>query len=80
MAMVSAPSSAAEGSDYPNRPVRWVVPFAPGASNDIIARLIAGKLTDSLGQQFIIDNRGGAGGAVGATSSRAPATTRCCWT
>jgi len=66
MAMVSGPSAAAEGSDYPNRPVRWVVPFAPGASNDIIARLIAGKLTDSLGQQFIIDNRGGAGGAVGA--------------
>lgn len=59
-------SMAAEGTDYPNRPVRWVVPFAPGASNDIIARLIAGKLTDTLGQQYIIDNRGGAGGAVGA--------------
>jgi tripartite-type tricarboxylate transporter receptor subunit TctC len=56
---------AAEGADYPNRPVRWVVPFAPGASNDIIARLMAQKLTDSLGQQFIIDNRGGAGGMVG---------------
>ena len=61
----SSPGRAAEGGDYPNRPVRWVVPFAPGASNDIIARLIAQKLTDSLGQQFIIDNRGGAGGMVG---------------
>ena len=59
------PSAAAERADYPNRPVRWVVPFAPGASNDIIARLIAGKITESLGQQFIIDNRGGAGGMVG---------------
>lgn len=57
---------AAEGTDYPQRPVRWVVPFAPGASNDIVARLIAQKLTDALGQQFILDNRGGAGGAVGA--------------
>ncbi len=63
--LVALPGRAAEGTDYPNRPVRWVVPFAPGASNDIIARLIAQKLTDSLGQQFIIDNRGGAGGMVG---------------
>jgi len=62
----AASVTAADSSDYPNRPVRWVVPFPPGASNDIIARLIAAKLTDSLGQQFIVDNRGGAGGAVGA--------------
>jgi tripartite-type tricarboxylate transporter receptor subunit TctC len=51
---------------YPARPVRWVVPFTPGASNDIIARLIGQKLTDAWGQQFVIDNRPGAGGAVGA--------------
>ncbi|MEQ1776714.1 MAG: tripartite tricarboxylate transporter substrate-binding protein [Burkholderiales bacterium] len=51
--------------NYPNKPVRWVVPFTPGASNDIIGRLIAGKLTDSLGQTFVIDNRGGAGGLIG---------------
>jgi len=57
---------AADSADYPNRPVRWVVPFAPGASNDIIARLIAQKITESLGQQYIVDNRGGAGGMVGA--------------
>lgn len=58
-------SHAAETTDYPSRPVRWIVPFAPGASNDIIARLIAQKFTDNLGQQFVIDNRGGAGGLVG---------------
>jgi tripartite-type tricarboxylate transporter receptor subunit TctC len=52
--------------DYPSRPVRWVIPFTPGASNDIIGRLVAGKLSESLGQQFIIDNRPGAGGIVGA--------------
>jgi tripartite-type tricarboxylate transporter receptor subunit TctC len=50
---------------YPSKPVRWVVPFTPGASNDIIGRLIAGKLSDAWGQQFVIDNRGGAGGLIG---------------
>src|SRR5687767_3505281 len=53
-------------SSYPSRPVRWVVPFTPGASNDIIARLVGQKLGDALGQQFVIDNRPGAGGSVGA--------------
>jgi len=53
-------------ANYPSRPVRWVIPFTPGASNDIIGRLVAGKLSEAMGQQFIIDNRPGAGGIVGA--------------
>ena len=53
-------------ANYPSRPVRWVIPFTPGASNDIIGRLIGSKLSEALGQQFIIDNRPGAGGVVGA--------------
>ena len=52
-------------ADYPGRPVRWVVPFPPGASNDIIGRLVGGKLTEAWGQQFVIDNRPGAGGLIG---------------
>ncbi|MBI2296773.1 MAG: tripartite tricarboxylate transporter substrate binding protein [Betaproteobacteria bacterium] len=53
-------------ASYPNKPVRWVVPYPPGASNDLIARLLSQKLTDAWGQQFVVDNRPGAGGSVGA--------------
>src|SRR3972149_10386211 len=57
---------------YPAQPVRVVVPFAPGASTDMVARLLGQKLAEAWGQQFIVDNRGGAGGALGAeTGARA---------
>jgi tripartite-type tricarboxylate transporter receptor subunit TctC len=62
----SAGAAQTDTGVYPNRPVRWVVPFTPGASNDIIARLVGQKLGDALGQQFVIDNRPGAGGSLGA--------------
>jgi tripartite-type tricarboxylate transporter receptor subunit TctC len=65
-ALAIAQAHAQPAKDYPDKPVRWVVPFTPGASNDVIARLIAAKLLDAWGQQFIIDNRPGAGGLVGA--------------
>ena len=52
--------------DYPSKTVRLIVPFTPGASNDITARLIAAHLVHAWGQQFVIDNRAGAGGVVGA--------------
>jgi tripartite-type tricarboxylate transporter receptor subunit TctC len=65
--LTAAVANAAESADaYPARPVRWVVPFTPGASNDIIARLVGQKLGDAFAQQFVIDNRPGAGGSVGA--------------
>ena len=61
-----AQNAKGAAADYPNKPVRWVEPFTPGASNDIIARLVAAKLLDAWGQQFIVDNRPGAGGLIGA--------------
>jgi tripartite-type tricarboxylate transporter receptor subunit TctC len=59
---------------YPNRPVRIIVPFGAGGPGDIFARLIGQKLSQQLGQQFVIENRPGAGGNIGASVvARAPA-------
>ncbi|MBX3651003.1 MAG: tripartite tricarboxylate transporter substrate binding protein [Burkholderiales bacterium] len=67
LTQLALPDAAAQGaSAYPERPVRWIVPFPPGASNDITARLFAHKMSEGLGQQFVIDNRSGAGGSIGA--------------
>jgi tripartite-type tricarboxylate transporter receptor subunit TctC len=52
--------------DYPTRPVRWVVGFAPGGANDILARMIGQRLSERLGQPFVIENKPGAGGNIGA--------------
>ena len=53
-------------NNFPNRPVRWIIPFPPGGSNDILGRYLGVKLSDRLGQQVVIDNRGGANGIIGA--------------
>ena len=57
---------AAYAQAYPARPVRMIVPFAPGGQNDAIGRLIAQKLSERLGKQFIIENVGGGGGSIGS--------------
>ena len=55
-------------ADYPNRPVRVIVPYPPGGGADTVSRILFMKLSENVGQQFIIDNRGGAGGTIGAAA------------
>jgi tripartite-type tricarboxylate transporter receptor subunit TctC len=63
-----------QAGDYPARPIRWIIPFPPGGSNDILGRYLGVKLTERLGQQVVIDNRGGANGIIGADlAANAPA-------
>lgn len=55
----------ASAQSYPMKPVRLIVAFAPGGGNDVIARLVAQKLTAAFGRPFVVDNRPGAGGTIG---------------
>jgi len=62
-------TSLAAADDYPNRPVRLIIPFPPGGSNDVVGRLVAKHLSDKLGQQVFVDNRAGAGGTIGSEAA-----------
>ncbi|MGH8663188.1 MAG: Bug family tripartite tricarboxylate transporter substrate binding protein [Burkholderiales bacterium] len=77
LAAMSAGSIAAaqspDTSAYPTRPMRLIVPFPPGGGNDILARSVGQRLSPIIGQQIVVDNRGGAGGVLGATlAAKAP--------
>lgn len=63
--VLSVAANSAAAQNYPSKTVRMVVPFPPGGANDILARILAQKLTESMGQNFIVDNRAGASGIIG---------------
>jgi tripartite-type tricarboxylate transporter receptor subunit TctC len=73
MALLAAPTAQAQGS-YPDRPVKMIIPFAAGGPTDMVARLLAQKLSEKFGQQFYIENMAGAGGNLGMGAvARSPA-------
>lgn len=65
-ALVVGTTFAQTGSGYPNKPVKIIIPFAPGGTTDIVGRIMAAKMTPILGQPVIVENRAGAGGSIGA--------------
>src|SRR5690606_10722356 len=58
--------NVAQAADYPDKAIRVIVPFAPGGSTDIVARIVTQEMSQILGQPMVIENKGGAGGAIGA--------------
>jgi tripartite-type tricarboxylate transporter receptor subunit TctC len=62
-------SGGASALDYPTRPVRWIVPYPAGGATDILARLVGHRLSERLGQQFIIENKAGAGNNIGTEAA-----------
>jgi len=68
MALLSGDTTPSSGQEYPTQPVKIIVPFVAGGGVDVVARIVAPKLSDELGQSVIIENRGGAGGVLGAAA------------
>ena len=68
MSIVTVGSVLAQGTNYPAKSIRWILPFPPGGSADVLARLVSPKLAEALGQQVIVDNRSGASGTIGTVA------------
>jgi len=67
--LLSLASAFAQAQAYPSKPVRLIIPFPPGGSNDLVGRAVAAQLGDRLGQSVVIDNRGGGGGTIGINAA-----------
>ena len=65
LSIACAGGPACAQGDYPNKPIRFIVPFPPGGGTDIVSRLVTSKMTETLGWRIVMDNRSGAGGSVG---------------
>src|SRR3954470_10805852 len=65
-ALLAVIAGAAAAQQYPSKPVRVVIPWPPGGSNDVVGRIVMQKVAEFAGQQFIVDNRAGAAGSIGA--------------
>jgi tripartite-type tricarboxylate transporter receptor subunit TctC len=64
-ALWASPSTALAQQDYPNKPVKWIVPYPPAGTTDVLARMVAQWLTEKMGQPFVVENRPGAGNNLG---------------
>jgi tripartite-type tricarboxylate transporter receptor subunit TctC len=62
-------TATAAAQDFPTKPIRLIIPFPPGGSNDVVGRMVALQLGDRLGKQVVVDNRGGAGGIIGTEAA-----------
>jgi tripartite-type tricarboxylate transporter receptor subunit TctC len=72
--LLLALSTSVAAQDYPNKPVRLIIPFPPGGSNDVVGRMVATQLSERLGKQVVVDNRAGAGGVIGTEiAAKSPA-------
>jgi tripartite-type tricarboxylate transporter receptor subunit TctC len=69
LALATPAAAQVAAQDYPNKPVRLIIPFPPGGSNDVVGRMIATQLSDRIGKQVVVDNRGGAGGVIGTEAA-----------
>ena len=73
VALISLPTIAS-AQDYPNKPIKLIIPYPPGGATDVIGRIVALKMSEVMGQQLIVDNRAGATGSIGAAAvATAPA-------